>query len=286
MKFYNLNKHRQCPNYIGSKAIGFALLTGMCGDRVGDILPVPVMIFVISGKIKLCYQKNVETVVNAGEMVTAVFGNESYVTAMEDTVCMRLYVQGDGLDFCHRIVNSNLLQRFGEQVGEQGKVLSMIPEIQAIIRQMTGYITDGLLCCNVHAMKQQELAAVLQAYYRPEDLLPFIAPIYDPNARFYNDVMKLADDYLPVKEMAARLNMSYPSFVRHFRKIFKETPLEWQSKHRMKRLTDMLRKTAHTEQEIADELKFSTVQNMRVFCKSRCGQTPAQVRNSKLDCAG
>ena len=286
MKFYNLNKHRQCPNYIGSKAIGFALITGMCGDRVGDILPVPVMIFVISGKIKLCYQKNVETVVNAGEMITAVFGNESYATAMEDTVCMRLYVQGDGLDFCHRIVNSNLLQKFGEQVGEQGKVLSMIPEIQAIIRQMTGYITDGLLCCNVHAMKQQELAAVLQAYYRPEDLLPFIAPIYDPNARFYNDVMKLADDYLPVKEMAARLNMSYPSFVRHFRKVFKETPLEWQSKHRMKRLTDMLRQTAHTEQEIADELKFSTVQNMRVFCKSRCGQTPAQVRNSKLGCAG
>lgn len=286
MKFYNLNKHRQCPNYIGSKAIGFALFTGMCGDRVGDILPVPVMIFVISGKIKLCYQKNVETVVNAGEMVTAVFGNESYVTAMEDTVCMRLYVQGDGLDFCHRIVNSNLLQKFGEQVGEQGKVLSMIPEIQAIVRQMTGYIADGLLCCNVHAMKQQELAAVLQAYYRPEDLLPFIAPIYDPNARFYNDVMKLVDDYLPVKEMATRLNMSYPSFVRHFRKVFKETPLEWQSKHRMKRLTDMLRQTAHTEQEIADELKFSTVQNMRVFCKSRCGQTPAQVRNSKLDCAG
>lgn len=286
MKFYNLNKHRQCPNYIGSKAMGFALITGMCGDRVGDILPVPVMIFVISGKIKLCYQKNVETVVNAGEMITAVFGNESYVTAMEDTVCMRLYVQGDGLDFCHRIVNSNLLQRFGEQVGEQGKVLSMIPEIQAIMRQMTGYITDGLMCCNVHAMKQQELAAVLQAYYRPEDLLPFIAPIYDPNARFYNDVMKLADDYLPVKEMAARLNMSYPSFVRHFRKVFKETPLEWQSKHRMKRLTDMLRQTAHTEQEIADELKFSTVQNMRVFCKSRCGQTPAQVRNSKLGCAG
>lgn len=286
MKFYNLNKHRQCPNYIGSKAIGFALITGMCGDRVGDILPVPVMIFVISGKIKLCYQKNVETVVNAGEMITAVFGNESYATAMEDTVCMRLYVQGDGLDFCHRIVNSNLLQRFGEQVGEQGKVLSMIPEIQAIVRQMTGYIADGLLCCNVHAMKQQELAAVLQAYYRPEDLLPFIAPIYDPNARFYNDVMKLVDDYLPVKEMATRLNMSYPSFVRHFRKVFKETPLEWQSKHRMKRLTDMLRQTAHTEQEIADELKFSTVQNMRVFCKSRCGQTPAQVRNSKLGCAG
>lgn len=279
MRFYNLNKHRQCPNYIGSKAMGFALITGMCGERVGDILPVPVIIFVMSGKVQLWFKKNVEMVVNAGEMLAAVFTEEAYVTAMEDSVCMRLYIQGDGLDFCHRIVNSDLLLNRIELKGGQGKVLSMIPEIQAIMRQMTGYITDGLMCCDVHAMKQQELAAVLQAYYRPSDLLPFIAPIYDPNAWFYNDVMRLANDYLPVKEMASQLNMSYPAFIRHFRKVFKDTPLEWLSKYRMKQLTDMLRNTAHTEQEIADELCFSTVQNMRAFCKARCGQTPAQLRD-------
>lgn len=279
MRFYNLNKHRQCPNYIGSKAMGFALITGMCGERVGDILPVPVIIFVMSGKVQLWFKKNVEMVVNAGEMVAAVFTEEAYVTAMEDSVCMRLYIQGNGLEFCHRIVNSDLLLNRIELKGGQGKVLSMIPEIQAIMRQMTGYITDGLMGCDVHAMKQQELAAVLQAYYRPSDLLPFIAPIYDPNARFYNDVMRLANDYLPVKEMASLLSMSYPTFIRRFRKVFKETPLEWQSKYRMKQLTDMLRNTAHTEQEIADELCFSTVQNMRAFCKARCGQTPAQLRD-------
>lgn len=278
MKFYNLNKHRQCPNYIGSKAMGFALFTGMRGERVGDILPVPVMIFVISGKIKLWFKKDIETVVKAGEMVTAVFGKESYVTAMEDSVCMRLYVQGDGLDFCHRIVNSDLLLNGSEQKGGQGKVLPMIPEIQAIMRQMTGYITDGLMCCDVHAMKQQELAAVLQAYYRSEDLLPFIAPIYNPNARFYNDVMKLAGDYLPVKEMAARLNMSYPSFVRHFRKVFKETPQAWLSKTRMKELKNLMRNTARTEQEVADQLKFASVQSMRSFCKTRYGMNPSQLR--------
>lgn len=278
MKFYNLNKHRQCPNYIGSKAMGFALFTGMRGERVGDILPVPVMIFVISGKIKLWFKKDIETVVKAGEMVTAVFGKESYVTAMEDSVCMRLYVQGDGLDFCHRIVNSDLLLNGSEQKGGQGKVLPMIPEIQAIMRQMVGYITDGLMCCDVHAMKQHELAAVLQAYYRPADLIPFIAPIYDPNARFYNEVMELAGDYLPVKEMAEKLNMSYPSFVRHFRKVFKETPIEWQSRNRMKALKDLMRNTARTEQEVADELKFASVQSMRSFCKTRCGMNPSQLR--------
>lgn len=261
--------------------MGFALLSGKRGERVDDILPIPVMIFVMSGKLMLCHQKNVEIVVNVGEMATAVFTEGSYVTFMEDSVCVRLYIQGDGLDFCHRIVNSNLLQRLGEQVGEQGKVLPMIPEIQTIMRQMTGYITDGLMCCDVHAMKQHELAAVLQAYYPPQDLLSLIAPIYDPNARFYNDVMKLAGDYLPVKEMASQLNMSYPTFIRNFRKVFKDTPQEWLSKNRMKRLRDLLHNTAHTDQEIADELHFTTVQNMRAFCKTRSGLTPTQLREQE-----
>lgn len=281
MKFYNLNKHRQCPNYIGSKAMGFALLSGKRGERVDDILPIPLMIFVMSGKLMLCHQKNVETVVNAGEMATAVFTEQSYVTFMEDSVCMRLYVQGDGLDFCHRIVNTGALTNDGEPTGEEGRVLPMNPEIQAIVRQMTGYITDGLMCCEVHAMKQQELAAVLQAYYRPADLLPFIAPIYDPNARFYNDVMKLAGQYLPVQAMALQLNMSYPTFIRNFRKVFKDTPQEWLSKNRMKQLRDLLCNTAHTDQEIADELHFTTVQNMRAFCKTRSGLTPKQLREQE-----
>lgn len=281
MKFYNLNKHRQCPNYIGSKAMGFALLSGKRGEHVDDILPIPVMIFVMSGKLMLCHQKSVEIVVNVGEMATAVFTEGSYVTFMEDSVCMRLYIQGDGLDFCHRIVNSVALTNADEPTAEQGKVLPMIPEVQTIMRQMTGYITDGLMCCDVHAMKQHELAAVLQAYYPPQDLLSLIAPIYNPNARFYNDVMKLAGDYLPVKEMASQLNMSYPTFIRNFRKVFKDTPQEWLSKNRMKRLRDLLCNTAHTDQEIADELKFSSVQNMRAFCKTRSGLTPMQLREQE-----
>lgn len=248
---------------------------------MGDILPVPVMMFVMSGKLMLCHEKNLETVVHAGEMVTAVFAGQSYVAFMEDSVCMRLYIQGDGLDFCHRIVNPVALRNAGEPTGEPGRALPMIPEIQAIVRQMTGYITDGLMCCDVHAMKQRELAAVLQAYYPPKELLSLIAPIYDPNARFYNDVMRLADKYLPVKEMASRLNMSYPTFIRTFRKVFKDTPQEWLAKNRMKRLRDLLCNTARTDQEIADELNFSTVRNMRAFCKMRSGLTHSQLREQE-----
>lgn len=281
MKFYYLNKHRQCPNYIGSKPTGFALVTGKKGERIDNILPVPLGVFVISGKIKLCLGKDSEVMVEGGQMMSAVFRNNSYAMVIEDCLCVRLYVQGNSLDFCHRIVSSEKLLQLCEKNKGVGKVLPMIPEVQAIMRQMTGYITDGLMCCEVHAMKQHELAAVLQAYYRPADLIPFIAPIYDPNARFYNEVMELADDYLSVNEMASQLNMSYPTFIRTFRKVFKDTPQEWLSKNRMKRLRDLLHNTAHTDQEIADELHFTTVQNMRAFCKTRSGLTTRQLREQE-----
>ena len=232
MKFYYLNKHRQCANYIGSKPIGFALVTGKKGDRVDNILPVPLGVFVISGKIKLCLGKDSEVMVEGGQMMSAVFRNDSYAIVIEDCLCVRLYVQGNSLDFCHRIVNSEKLLQLCEKNKGAGKVLPMIPEVQAIMRQMVGYITDGLMCCDVHA----------------------------------------------IKEMAEKLNMSYPSFVRHFRKVFKETPIEWQSKNRMKALKDLMRNTARTEQEVADELKFASVQSMRSFCKTRCGMNPSQLR--------
>lgn len=39
-----------------------------------------------------------------------------------------------------------------------------------------------------------------------------------------------------------------------------------------------MRNTARTEQEVADQLKFASVQSMRSFCKTRCGMNPSQLR--------
>ena len=75
------------------------------------------------------------------------------------------------------------------------------------------------------------------------------------------------------------MNMSYPTFVRHFKKVFKKPPLEWMSDMRMKRMEEMLLNTTQGEQEISEALRFRTVQDMRSFCKARFGKTPLQVRD-------
>lgn len=277
MKFYYLNRHRSCPNYIGTRPTGFAMFTGTKGDNITSILPIPVLLFVIKGKVTIHCSRRREIVVGEGEMMAAVCPESTYTTISENCLCIRLYLQGNGLTFCHRIVNT------GKMADDApfGKVLKMIPEVQAIMRQMIGYITDGLLCCDIHAMKQRELAAILQAYYQPSELNAFVAPIYTPGTHFYNEVMKMAHDYRSVQEMATAVNMSYPSFIRHFRKVFHETPSKWQAKNRMKQLKDLMENTTLTEREVADNLKFTTVQNMRAFCKTHSKLTPMEIRAQK-----
>lgn len=276
MKFYYINKHQGCPQYIGEKPIGFGLVTGSKGEVLTDIIPLPMVIFVISGRIRIKFPEGDSTTVDEGCMVTATMSGGTSVEVLENSMCLRLIIQGDSMNFCHRIVSEAHVHATGPA---RGKVLRMMPEVKAIVRQMTGYITDGLLCCDIHAMKQRELAAVLQAYCRPSDLQEFIAPIHDPGAKFYNDVMRLAEDWPQVKEIASQMNMSYPTFVRHFKKVFKKPPMEWMSDLRMKRMEEMLRNTTQGEQEISEALRFRTVQDMRSFCKARFGKTPLQVRD-------
>lgn len=277
MQFHYLNRHKSCPQYIGDRPIGFVLFSEKKGETVHDFLRIPLLLFVVSGKLKIISNTKQETIIADNQMVAAICEEGYTLEAMADTLCLRLYVMGDGLNFCHRIVS---FPKDMESDGT-GKVLTMVPEVKTIVRQMVGYITDGVLCCDIHALKQQELAAVLQGYYKTDDLRDFVAPIYDPHVQFYNEVQKIGKEYPTVSEMAEHLNMSYSSFVRHFRKVFKENPQEWIAENRLRRMLEQLRNTPRTEQDIADELGFSSLQIMRAFCKTKVGKTPSQIRQEK-----
>ena len=277
MKLYYLNKHQSCPQYIGSRPLGFVLFTGKKGESITNILPIPTMLFVLSGTVKLHFGKYEDVIVGENQMTAILNRDETYVSVEKDCLCVRLYIIGDGLEFCHRILPSSKLTK----TPGVGKVLEMIPEVRTIMRQLTGYISDGILCCNIHQMKQLELAAVLQAYYRPTDLMEMIAPIYNPDTKFYNDVMKYSAKFPPIRDIAKRMNMSYPTFIRHFKKVFNTSPMEWMSKIRTEQLVKLLRNSPRSEREIAGELMFSTVSKMRAFCKARTGLTTEQIINGE-----
>lgn len=123
MQFHYLNRHKSCPQYIGDRPIGFVLFSEKKGETVHDFLRIPLLLFVVSGKLKIISNTKQETVIADNQMVATICEDGYILEAMADTVCLRLYVMGDGLNFCHRIVS---FPKDMESDGT-GKVLTMVP---------------------------------------------------------------------------------------------------------------------------------------------------------------
>ena len=82
--------------------------------------------------------------------------------------------------------------------------------------------------------------------------------------------------------MAEKVCMSRPTFIRHFKRCFGETPKAWVSKVKGEALFKALRDTNDTLEEIANQFKFSSVQRLSTFCKETLGGTPSEIRNGEV----
>lgn len=105
MKFYYLGKHRDCPNYIGNRPIGFAIVSGKKGDVLKDMLHLPMLVLVNNGRIRIDLPGGESITVGEGNMTATTLPEGTIVTALENTMLLRLVIIGDELDFCQRIVN-------------------------------------------------------------------------------------------------------------------------------------------------------------------------------------
>lgn len=220
-------------------------------------------------------------VVKSNEMFIMPAHTNHQVEVEENSSCVRLYIIGDNLDFCNRIVSDKHLRKMAKQGGDFF-ALPMLPVVRMLIDQISVYAHDRLLCCDIHTLKQRELSAVIQAYYKPSVLQRFLVPLYRSNSSFLHKVISLAHYYLNVDQMAERLNMSRSTFVRNFTEQFKEPPGGWLTRVRAKSLYRELRFTDASLEEISVRLKFSSPQNMSNFCRKNIGGTPMQVRAGEV----
>ena len=157
--------------------------------------------------------------------------------------------------------------------------LDMIKPVVVLAQQTADYVMDGLLCCDIQLSKQREFTAVMQAYYSKDDLAPFLAPLYGVDLSFQDTIIAMSHTYPSIDEMAEKVCMSRPTFIRHFKRCFGETPKAWVSKVKGEALFKALLNTSDTMDQIANQFKFSSVQRLSTFCKETLGGTPSEIRN-------
>lgn len=277
MKVYYLNRHATCPHYIGNRPIGFSLTDALAGEHKQLDTRFSAMVFVLRGKLSLHGQFFGTLEVPANQMFVMPAGIPHDMYFEEDTKGLQLYFIGDKLNFCSRIFTEQYAKEDDAKPGLLS-TLAMKPTLRKFVELMCSYIRDGLLCCSIHKLKQDELAAVLQAYYSPDVLVPFLAPLQLANNEFFDRVLAMAQDYLTIEQMAERLNMSRSTFIRQFDGFFKEPPSKWLARVKMTDLFRALRQSDVPLVQIADRFKFASQQSMSAFCKSKFGYSPMQVR--------
>lgn len=278
MKLMYLNRHSNCSHYIGNSPVGFGELEAELGEDLKVSSSFGIVVMLLEGELLVVGHDGPLLRVSARQMFTLPPHVDFTIHVLQKSKAIRLYIIGDKLDFCHRVVSEEQIR----QTDDMLYALPMLPVVDTFAEQMGVYICDKLLCCEIHQLKQRELSALLQAYYRPMVLQRFLAPLYANDSSFIEKVMELSTSFLTVDQMAEQLNMSRSTFMRHFSKNFKEPPLQWLKRIRTKALFDSLHDMSLSLEQVARKLKFTSQQSMNAYCRKNIGATPMQVRGGEV----
>uniref|UniRef100_A0AB33JCA8 Helix-turn-helix domain-containing protein n=1 Tax=Prevotella sp. GTC17259 TaxID=3236795 RepID=A0AB33JCA8_9BACT len=281
MKTYYLSKPDVCPQYIADTPTGFRIRTLKKGEELALDKRFSSLILLRHGQLKIVVQ-GMETIsVKANQMCPIPADSEHNITSLESSEVLYLYIIGGKMNFCPRLL-SNQLEKEQHLHFKQITTLDINPVVQQFTNLMTQYLHDGLFCYNVHRIKQEELAAILQLYYPAEKLAAFFAPLQLGSSDFPGKVLSIVEEYLTIEQMSERLCMSRSTFIRQFKTYFKESPNKWLVRLRSDALLKSLLRSDESFPELAERLRFSSQQSMSTFCKQHLHGTPTQIRNGEV----
>lgn len=278
MKVYYLNKHLMCEHYQGNSPVGFRVVQEKKGVVAHTAASRTAMIFMLEGALHVEGKRFPGFTVHANQMFPMPAGVDNTIRFVEDSLALVLYFIDSKFKFCHNIITDEMIKNAPKRA-DWLFALDMIKPVIVLARQTADYVMDGLLCCDIQLIKQREFTAVMQAYYSKDELVPFLAPLYGVDLTFQDTIIAMSRTYPSIDEMAEKVCMSRPTFIRHFKRCFGETPKAWVSKVKGEALFKALLNTSDTLEQIANQFKFSSVQRLSTFCKETLGGTPSEIRN-------
>lgn len=281
MHVYYLNKHLMCEHYRNNSPTGFRVLKEQKGVTTHTDPSRTAMIFMLEGALHVEGKRFPGFTVHANQMFPMPAGVDNSIRFMEDSLALVLYFIDSKFKFCHNIITDEMIKNAPKRA-DWLFALDMIKPVIVLARQTADYVIDGLLCCDIQLIKQREFTAVMQAYYSKDELVPFLVPLYGVDLTFQETIIAMSDTYPSIDEMAEKVCMSRPTFIRHFKTCFGEPPKTWVNKVKGEALFKALRNTNDTLEEIANQFKFSSVQRMSTFCKETLEGTPNEIRSGKV----
>lgn len=251
-------------------------------DRVKDadfqiFNDVNKIVFVLSGKIAVSFEKLVNKEVKKGEFFFVPPKSQYRSTALEDSVIL-LFRLNTSFNFCDHFSFEMLLKNEAEEADEVFTKLKASRMLNAYLSATEMFLQDGLKCFYFLELKSKELLFLLRAYYTKEELYALFTPALSSDVQFSNKVFKHCDTVTSLKELADIMNYSLSGFEKRFKRVFGVPAYQWLKTRKARNIYHEISCTKKTFAEIAFEYGFSSTSYFNDFCKANFGKTPGEVR--------
>ncbi|MDO4771220.1 AraC family transcriptional regulator [Porphyromonas sp.] len=281
MKPVDIERHWGCKHFAQTGRCCFSTKVYAKDDRVelkseGSMM----LIFVEDGAIS--YSLNDASVVKVDQDFILLLDKESHIIFKFYQTCrLSVFTFDEPTRLCDNY-DINKLKRYAPSTMEV-TILPIVSPLDLALKSTEMYYEAGLNCGVVMEAKLKEFFFLLSAFYSPEELGKFLAPLLRDEVDFKEFVINNYSKVSTVQELAQLRNMSLRVFNKTFKDTFNMPPYQWMLNQKGIQIEKKLAQKSVSFADIIEQFGFSSPSHFTVYCRRQYGMTPTQKRRELID---
>lgn len=276
----DLERHGSCQHYANTERTGFVTTLQLGGKTCQISSQQRMLLLFVEGTATSYFF--------SGEKPVRQTGSYMVVVDRETTICIHTYQRARISYFFFdkpvKLCECFSLSRLKPYVPSMmvHTIMPLLLPVKLALDAMVKYAEDGLSCSNITESKFAEVLFAMSAYYHPEDLGRFLAPLLSQEVSFKEFVLKNFNDVSTVQELADLSKMPLRLFNKMFMDTFEMTPYQWILQQRGELIKQRLLDPKVSFADIIKEFKFSSPSHFTVYSRKQFGMTPSALRRQLL----
>lgn len=234
-----------------------------------------VILFVMSGSVKVYFRKNELKTVSALYMFFVKDQDDYTFEITADAVIMVFSFEGAAL---RNIALFQSVYPSAEDPDLNAYGLHIIEPLYSFLHLVCHYLKESVCDYILFETKQTELFYILKTFYKKDETSSLFATFTDTTSDFKAQVI---DNYMKVKtvnELASMLGYGITTFRVKFKDEFGISAYRWILNQKSKQIIHNMIVYGDGFTKIIDDFDFSSYSHFNKFCKAQYGFTPGELR--------
>jgi AraC-like DNA-binding protein len=243
------------------------------------ILPEPVQIFVIRGKITLHVDNRNNQTVICNEMLVLTGATYFRIESIEPAHVVICKVPVNVM-FSSKLVEELTSINVPESMdSSKVKIHGTIRKFLLLLVHCLNGVPISKYWCD---LKRQELFMLLFAYYDKIVLAGFFNQQMAQDTAFKMFVFNNYRKAKNIRELVALSDYSVSGFIKKFQRNFNESPYHWMQKQKAKLILTDINEGEKSLKTIAKEHNFSSYQHFSIFCRKNFDMLSTSILGKKF----